>query len=101
SVYIADDTILSDPLVPARPGPTCGVIEDQRPDRSAVLRRPELLDTFAAHQVGRQRQHYRGFILAGVDFRHAGVLHRAHHRAQMQRAEIETEVTAKFAPKRL
>ena len=28
-------------------------------------------DALAAHQVGRQRQHHRGLILAGVDFRHA------------------------------
>ena len=29
------------------------------------------------------------------------VLHRAHHRAQVQRAEIEAEVAAQFAPERL
>ena len=99
---IADDAGLGDALVAARPGPARRGIEDQRPHRVAVRRRLEFADALAAHQVGREREHHRGLVLAGVDFRQpphpcTGLI----IAPKMQRAEIEAEVAAQFAPERL
>ena len=61
----------------------------------------EVADALAAHQIGGEREHHRGFILAGMDFRHGPVRHRAHHRAKMQRPHIEAKIAAELASERL
>ena len=88
--------VLGEALVAARPRPA------RAGSRISARAAPPSGGAFSsrmrsrAHQIGRQRQHDRGLVLAGVDFRNARVRHRAHHRAEMQRAEIKAEVAAQF-----
>ena len=71
---VADHARVGEPLVAARPRPARRRVEDRRAHRATVRRRFEVADPLAAHQVGRERQHHRGLVLAGMDFRHRRVL---------------------------
>ena len=83
-----------------RPRPGHRQVEHRAADAIAVRRILELRDRIAPHQLRRDRQHQRGFVLAAMDVRQACRRAAFHPDRGMQHADIEREVGAQILRQR-
>ena len=93
---ITDHAAVGDARVAAAPRPAHTRVEDGCTHFRVVRRFAMTCCALAAHSIGRQCQHERRLIPAGVDFRQAGVRYRAHQCAYMQDAGVQLEFGLEF-----